>query len=738
MSGDGLNPAEWESYPGESERLEELDRLQDLPSDNELDMSQFEGADGSTIPGPSPGAPREQTLDISGAIDGAMTQDGSIRLTFTDTGAVVDADGLPLTQVTATIATSSGHTQPVTLYIGTEGRADGVAQWASQPISAAGGKHAVAFPIAEGDTITATLGAYTATVDTVVETNLDLQLHLLHNDLEQSLQFLKDLLTGYAAGTEGFHDDPDVAYNIERIQEGIHTAEQGLLHFDDPGLPASRVGRAEYYLEHLPLQRHNLQYLADGKRLMSPFSEDIRQITTLKRQESMISFYQHDVTIREHSSSIVTDAQKYGEFVKGNALGRSFDDISEGILFGTYDMIVDKSEMAWVYPLLALVITGEATDHLGKKLTAGETAGVIVQAGLAAGGKLLDGLEKSGRITRDTRGLNATDIDFDAEFGEYFAGKASGAIEAQGIAALGAVLDDEQALAGNKPKNPTRGADVDPSAPVTSRFGGRLKKAGAALAVGVIAGGGALVLTNGDDAPADMAPPGDVASDGPTAAEELGLPPLPGPPVDEDATPLPPAPTDGGGGISDELQAEIDGIAEGLDDLPAPVGPSVADLMDQLPPYETSEDEWLRSGGGSLQIEYTYVVDWKAPIVVDNGIIYPGGTFEVPSTFSRELIIFADCDGENCSYTTELAAGEIVEFEVDGLSLMGSTPVITEFCDRTIFIMLNVSDLQTIGNRLVPDALIGGQIETGTCETEVYREITYNGGYDYVGSFADQ
>ena len=721
MSGDGLDPAEWESYKGESERLEELDRLQDAPSDNELDMSQFDGADGSTIPGPSPGAPREQTLDIGGAIDGAMAQDGSIRLTFTDTGAAVDADGLPLTQMTATVTTSSGHTQEVTLHLATEGRADGVAQWVSHPMSAAGTKANDTFPVAAGETITATLGAYDATVDTILETNLDLQLHLLHNDLEMALQFQKDLLSGYLAGTEGFHDDPDVAYNVERLQEGIHTAEQGLAHFDDAGLPAARIGRAEYYLEHLPLQRQNLQFLADGKRLMSPFSEDIRQITTLKHQESLLSFYQSDVTIREHGGSVVGDAQKYGEFVKGNAIGRSFDDISEGILFGSYDAIVGHTEMSWMYPLLSLVVTGEATDHLGRRLSAGETAGLVAQAGFAAGGKLLGGLEPTGRVTKDGRGLDTS------------------LIKEHGLAAISAVLDDQQALAGNKPVNPVRGPDVDPSKPVTSRFGGRLKKAGAAVAVGVIAGGGALVLTNGDDAPADTAPPDEVASDEPTAAEELGLPPLPGDPTGpDDATPLPPAPTDGGGGISDELQTEIDGIAEGLDDLPAPVGPSVADLMDQLPPYETSEDEWLRSGGGSLQIEYTYVVDWKAPIVLDNGIIYPGGTFEVPSTFSRELIIFAECDGDDCRYFTELEAGEILDFEVDGLSLVGSTPVITEFCDRTIFIMLNVSDLQTINNRLVPDAVIGGRIETGTCETEVYREITYNGGYDYVGSFADQ
>ena len=36
------------------------------------------------------------------------------------------------------------------------------------------------------------------------------------------------------------------------------------------------------------------------------------------------------------------------------------------------------------------------------------------------------------------------------------------------------------------------------------------------------------------------------------------------------------------------------------------------------------------------------------------------------------------------------------------------------------------------------DRLEGARLEAGTCETAVYREITYSGGFEFVGSFADQ
>lgn len=741
MGGDESDPAEWETYPGERARYEEIDNAPDEGPTEDLDMSIFEGADGSTIPGPSPGAPREQTFQLDGVVDGAMSQDGSIRLTFTDTQAAVNADGIPITEITATVTNSSGHTQPVTLYLADEGRADGVAVWASHPLSTGATDAANAFPINAGDTITATLGAHTQTVDTVTETKLDLQLHLQRNDLEQALQFMRPLLAGYLAATTGFHDQPDVAHNIRQLQEGIHTAEQGLLHFDDPGLPAARVGRAQYYLEHLPLQRQNMELLASGGRMISPFSDDIREITTLRHSDSILSFYQNDVTIREHGATVVTDAERYGEFAKGEAIGRSFNDISKGILFGGYDAIVGHTEMSWAYPLMSLAVTGEATDHLGQKLSAGGTAAVVAQAAFAAGGKILDGLEATGRITKNDRILSTADIDVDLFADGFLQDKALGAIKDGSVSAVGAVLDDEQALAGDKPKNTPVDMGPSPSAPApTSRFGGRLKKGAAALAVGVIGVGGVVIATSGDD-PADESGAPDAAVQSPVddaADEPVDPTPPPADPADP-ADEAPPQPVPGGGGVSEELQQEIDDRIADLADVPAPVGgPPFVDIFDADPPAGTTSDDEQRLGGGSLYVTTTYTVDWKAPIVVDNGIIDPGGTFQVPASFEGEMLIFADCEEGECRYWMELASGETLDLDVDGLTLSGAAADITEFCDRTIFVVLKVSDLQTINTRLVPDRLEGARLETGTCETEVYREITYSGGFRFVGSFADQ
>ena len=136
-------------------------------------------------------------------------------------------------------------------------------------------------------------------------------------------------------------------------------------------------------------------------------------------------------------------------------------------------------------------------------------------------------------------------------------------------------------------------------------------------------------------------------------------------------------------------------------------------------------------------MEWIYVIDWQAPIIGDNVIVTPGGLFPSGSKVAGEFVIVAQCAGDDCTYATELADGTILEFTQTGRTIFGTANVSDEFCNRDIFLTFKVSDFQVINNRLVPDRAFGGRVEEGTCETAVYREITYSGGYEFIGSFAD-
>ena len=173
-------------------------------------------------------------------------------------------------------------------------------------------------------------------------------------------------------------------------------------------------------------------------------------------------------------------------------------------------------------------------------------------------------------------------------------------------------------------------------------------------------------------------------------------------------------------------------------EAPSSDGPTAAEILELPAPEGTTTDDEQRPGGGSLWVDAVYVVDWQADIVLDNARITPGGLFPPGSGWTGEYLILADCSGTECVYTTPLANGDDLVLEREGRTLQGTAVDTSGQCVRDIFIAFKVSDFQTINGRLVPDALRGARIETGTCETPVYREITYDGGFRFVGSYSDQ
>jgi hypothetical protein len=173
-------------------------------------------------------------------------------------------------------------------------------------------------------------------------------------------------------------------------------------------------------------------------------------------------------------------------------------------------------------------------------------------------------------------------------------------------------------------------------------------------------------------------------------------------------------------------------------DAPSSDGPTAAEILELPAPDGTTTDDEQRPGGGSLWVDAVYVVDWQADIVLDNARITPGGLFPPGSGWTGEYLILADCSGTECVYTTPLANGDDLVLAREGRTLQGSAVDTSSECVRDIFIAFKVSDFQTINGRLVPDAIRGARIETGMCQTAVYREITYDGGFRFVGSYSDQ
>ena len=173
-------------------------------------------------------------------------------------------------------------------------------------------------------------------------------------------------------------------------------------------------------------------------------------------------------------------------------------------------------------------------------------------------------------------------------------------------------------------------------------------------------------------------------------------------------------------------------------DAPTSDGPTAQEMLLLPAPEGTDTDDAQRPAGGALYVDTVYVVDWQDDIIVSNGRITPGGLFPPGSGWNGEYLILADCSGDACVYSTPLANGDTLTFTERGRTIYGSAIDTSGGCERDIFISFKVSDFQTINGRLVPDAIRGARIETGACESDVYREITYEGGFRFVGSYNDQ
>ena len=173
-------------------------------------------------------------------------------------------------------------------------------------------------------------------------------------------------------------------------------------------------------------------------------------------------------------------------------------------------------------------------------------------------------------------------------------------------------------------------------------------------------------------------------------------------------------------------------------DAPTSDGPTAQEMLLLPAPEGTDTDDAQRPAGGALYVDTVYVVDWQDDIIVSNGRITPGGLFPPGSGWNGEYLILADCAGDACVYSTPLANGDTLTFTERGRTIYGSATDTSGGCVRDIFISFKVSDFQTINGRLVPDAIRGARIETGACESDVYREITYEGGFRFVGSHNDQ
>lgn len=276
-----------------------------------------------------------------------------------------------------------------------------------------------------------------------------------------------------------------------------------------------------------------------------------------------------------------------------------------------------------------------------------------------------------------------------------------------------------------------------PSPPEKRGVGTAVKVAVGAVALVTVVAGGLFAVSSTNDAavasPTTSQPQTSGTGDDPAASETT--------PSTNGSTAQGEAP---------QLDAQDDVLDDELFDIPIPErtpasldapthdGFTATEILLLPAPDATTSDDVERAGGGSLYVDAVYVVDWQADIVVDNAVITPGYLFPPGSGWNGEYLILAECAGGACVYSTPLANGDTLTFSERGRTLFGSVTDTSGGCVRDIFIAFKVSDFQTINGRLVPDAIQGARVETGICQSAVYREITYEGGFQFVGSYNDQ
>lgn len=734
---------DFESYPGEKEFFENLGNAG--PPEESHPIEDIENLDDGDLPPDLPPPGRDTTVRWAGTTAGRASINSTVRVMFTDEHPPVDpSSGQPLAVISGQMTTSSGSTMSVPLFL-MHFTPGGSALYGSHVLSMAG-EGVNHMPAEPGDSVTVTVGGRTDTITEVHGHPLEM-VHAIQKDRLFTLGMLiADMRRRYFAETEGLEDDPIVAFNRQRLDESLQTIQLGIEHADDPGVLKEQVARTQYYLDHTTMNSVSLRRLVEGKTMVDPYHDDIRRVSTLKHGLSMLSFYQNDVVIHEHFTTLVADAQAYGEFMRSEAVGKHFDKIAVSILLASYDPLIDKTPMAWLYPILSYAVTGTFTDHHGEEMSPGAVAALGVDVILKSVDFTKNQLAKTGRYTPGRTEMGYGEAALIDEITDAVSDKGMGGAASLSARGIGAAIDHEYQLADAA----ARGMDSTPApTPTAAPEGAPPKKLSSAIKVGVgavaaavIIGGGVYVATDsGGDTTAARA----TTSSPLTAAPQEDQPPVA---ASDDETPdLQP-----GDQGTDEPAPQLDADEvpdDELFEIPVPErdpgsfdaetydGPTAEEILLLPPPDGTTSDDDQRRGGGSLYVNTTYVVDWQADFVVNNGRVTPGGLFPPGSGWRGEYLILADCTGDTCVYSTPLANGDTMVFTQQGQTIYGTANDTSGGCNRDIFIAFRVSDYQTINGRLVPDALRGARIETGECETPVYREIVYDGGFEFIGSYND-